>query len=67
MNSETEIKLGDRFYYHDDDHEKHIRKIKIIRRGKVPTFEWNYGWAYLSELEPNPNYPKKSRVKWIKK
>lgn len=58
-------KIGDYFYYFSDDGQKILRKIKVMTKNQK--FEWYYGWAHVSELEPNPDYPKNSRVKWIKK
>lgn len=48
--------IGDQIYVGED-------RRKIQWMGNT-TFEWNYGWANLNEIVPNPNYPKTSTIKW---
>jgi len=53
-------KYGEWFYLKRDDELP--RKINWIGKS---TFEWNYGWGFIEDLNPNPDYPDKSKVKWI--
>jgi hypothetical protein len=45
---ETELFLGKRFWLMKDG-KKHLRKISYVGHGG--TFEWNNGWANLSDLQ----------------
>lgn len=50
-------KVGDKIYVNSET----WRKIHWIG---TDTFEWDFGWSYLNQVELNPKYPKKSKIKW---
>lgn len=41
--------LNEKFYL-INEHGKFLKKIKYV---KNETFEWESGWAYISQLKPN--------------